>query len=75
MQNLQRHQPSEFDEFSPINNANTNHIKRKTISVTERTYQNLIALSDARFRMSFDDLINTLIAKTKQGGEELTRHV
>ena len=66
MQKLHQPTSSEFDEFSPITTTASKQA-RKTISVTERTYRNLIALSDARFRMSFDDLINTLIAKTKQG--------
>jgi predicted CopG family antitoxin len=50
---------------SVYNVDNDSNNKRKTISIRQRTYDNLKGLSGAKFGDSFDDLLNLMLCKLK----------
>jgi hypothetical protein len=59
---------------SVYNVDNDSNNKRKTISIRQRTYDNLKGLSGAKFGDSFDDLLNLMLCKLKDR-ELITKNV
>ncbi|HZI70958.1 MAG TPA: hypothetical protein VFD60_07330 [Nitrososphaeraceae archaeon] len=65
---------SVYDVNSNYKNNNNSNNKRKTISIRQRTYDNLKGLSGAKFGDSFDDLVNLMLCKLKDR-ELITKNV